>query len=108
MTGCSNFKVNVVEDHEQSQAHIHATSVRLAKEKPRETPAYKMLTKMKEHEVETLKVLFRNANAIGKKCRPLRDFTWMAELDQMKGIGKIGDGYKNDKAACIHKFHLQC
>lgn len=41
-----------------------------------------------------LRNFFRNSQAIAKTSRPLSDFTWIARLDEKKGID-VGQTYRN-------------
>jgi hypothetical protein len=71
VTGCENFK---------------------------KSTAGQTLIKLKSHERDRLRVLFRNAHAVAKKNRPLTDCIWMAELDEAKGLLPKNSTYRNSKA----------
>ena len=44
--------------------------------------------------------LFRNVHALIKKRRPITDFIWMCELDEMKGVD-IWEAYRNEKQVLV-------
>ena len=47
--------------------------------------------------VSRLSILFRNAHALVKNSRPVSDFKWLCDVDQMKNVD-IGPTYRNDKS----------
>ena len=97
VVGCSNLKKSTLVDHQNSQGHkdseLHAEN----RKNPGQSVAEKSIEKINQVAFDRLKHLFRNAHAIAKFNRPFSDFTWMADLDERKGI-VIGDTYRNDKA----------
>ena len=54
--------------------------------------------------MDRLSILFRNAHALAKHCRPFNDFEWMLDADEKKGL-KVGSTYRNDKQC---KNFIQC
>jgi hypothetical protein len=49
ITGCSNFKLSTITDHEKSKGHLdHACHVHNARKKTTETPAHKSLLTLNE------------------------------------------------------------
>jgi hypothetical protein len=43
---------------------------------------------------------FRNVHAMVQHSRPLGDYVWMCELDEMKGV-QLGNTYRNQKSANV-------
>ena len=48
ITGCSNFKLSTITDHEKSKGHLDACDVHNARKKTTETAAYKSLLTLNE------------------------------------------------------------
>ena len=44
--------------------------------------------------------MFRNVHAMVQHSRPLGDYAWMGELDEMKGV-QLGNTYCNQKSANV-------
>jgi hypothetical protein len=99
LTGCSNFRVSAITDHEKSNGHIRATEIKSAKSSNvASSAAGKALLQMREADRQRLSILFRNAHAIMKNNRPLSDYDWLCTLDKAKHQ-EIGSTYLNSKAA---------
>ena len=98
--GCDNFKKDVVTNHEISDIHIKSTEMKVAKENPTETPAFKMIVQLTKANMDKLTILFQNAHAIAKHCRPFKDFSWMVDLDRAKGLPG-NQRYQNDKQCYV-------
>ena len=60
ITGCSNFKLSTITDHEKSKGHLDACDVHHARKKPSETPAHKSLLTLNEKNRKQLDLKFRN------------------------------------------------
>lgn len=54
----------------------------------------KTLQSLNKSVFDKFEKLFRNSHAIAKASRPLSDFTWIARLDDKKGID-VGQTYRN-------------
>jgi len=97
VTGCTNFKVEVLNIHAASDGHkLAVQQKKAAAAKPGETVAKKSIQSLNKAVFDRLSHLFRNAHAIAFNSRPFKDFVWMASLDELKGIN-IGKTYRNDK-----------
>ncbi|XP_052787904.1 zinc finger protein 862-like [Mya arenaria] len=101
LTGCSNLKISAINDHEMSDMHKKAVE----SEKNTSTvdvltssSSGKALLSLKQAERNKLQHLFRNAHAVAKRGRPLRDYKWLCECTEAHGV-KLGDTYKNSQAA---------
>ena len=81
ITGCSNFKLSTITDHEKSKGHLDACDVHNAGKKPTETAAYKSLLTLNEKNWKQLDLKFRNVYAVIKQNRPISDYMWLNELD---------------------------
>lgn len=67
-----------------------------AKNKPPGTSTgEKTLLLLNQAAVDKLCILFRNAHALAKHCRPFTDFVWMSKLDKIKGL-YVGQTYLTD------------
>ena len=56
--------------------------------------AAQIINTINQENLEKLTKLFRNCYAIISKNRPISDFTWQCELDEVKGLD-IGTTYRN-------------
>ena len=102
ITGCQNFRLSAVVDHEKCKSHVIVSDILTAKSATaneiRQSTAGKTLRKLKEADRARVSVLFRNAQAVIKNNKSLRDYSWLCQLDITKGID-IGETYLNSKAA---------
>jgi hypothetical protein len=84
-----------VELHEGSEYHKKATGWLSATQmKAGETVAEKTFDSLKKDVSEKITHMFRTCHAIAKHNRPLADFEWQCELDDVKGI-TLGQTYRN-------------
>jgi hypothetical protein len=60
---------------------------------PNEAPAQKALLKL-----DQVSNLFRNTHALMKHNKNFKDYVWLCDLDEKKGLS-IGKTYRNPKAA---------
>ena len=104
LTGCTNFRISTIEDHETSAMHRNAIAIETAKSALasasdiRATDAGKALMSLKTAEKARIMYLMRNAHAVIKHNRPISDYTWPCMLDRTKELD-IGQTYLNNKAA---------
>ena len=76
--GSSNFKVDVVKEHECSKWHRSACMRLRNRIRPVEqTPAGIALTSLTKAQTKRVRKLMRNTHAIVKKARPFTDYEWM-------------------------------
>jgi hypothetical protein len=98
ITGCSNFRLSAVVDHEKCKSHIAVVDILTAKsvtvDEIKQSTAGKALCKLKEADRARVSVLFWNAQAVIKNNKSLRDYVWLCQLDITKGID-IGETYLN-------------
>ncbi len=95
LNGCSSYKPESIAKHEMTEYHCRALRWFEAKKlPPGESQAEKALLRLNKDIYQKLVPMFRNCHAIGKMNRPLSDFLWLCELDEMKGI-KLGETYIN-------------
>ena len=97
INGCQSYKSESLIYHEKSNAHAVATKCFQAKCEPDSAPAKVALKKLNSQYSEKLRILFRNAQALAKHMKPFRDFTWLCDLDEVKGLN-LGQTYRNEKA----------
>ena len=67
------------------------------------TEGGKALTKLREKDYEQMVIKFRNAHAVAKHDKSFRDFKWICELDEVKGLD-VGAKYITDKS-CKEFLH---
>lgn len=97
--GCQSFKVETVKYHEESRAHQFAVDIHINTVKePSKASASHDLSKLDKETVHKMEILFHNTHALAKNNKSFKDFTWLCELDEAKGLG-IGKTYRNPKAA---------
>ena len=98
--GISNgFKVYTVTSHEESKAHELAVEIYTnTKVQPENAPARHIATKMNKNNITKLVHLFRNVHALAKNHQSLRNYVWLCQLDEMKGVD-IGTSYRSPMAA---------
>ncbi|XP_076079341.1 zinc finger protein 862-like [Mytilus galloprovincialis] len=102
--GTSNFRLEAIQAHENSQQHKTASlvSTRPAAEK---SEAAKAVVKLKAHEYDRMNVLFRNAHAIAKHHLAFKFYPILCQLDKAKGLD-VGETYLNDKKAREFVHHI--
>ncbi|XP_013387851.1 zinc finger protein 862 [Lingula anatina] len=101
VTGSSNFKRGCLSDHDASQGHKDAqTYVENRRAKPGESSAEKCLQNLNQAAFDRLSILFRNAHAIAMHSCSFKQFVWLADLDEEKGL-TVGKTYRNDKQCKI-------
>ena len=99
--GSGNFRKSAIIDHEESLLHVEAqqkinikksgvTGIQMSK-------AGEALKKIKSANRQKVSHLFRNAHAVAVHNRPLTDFTWLGQLDNLKET-ITGQTYINNKA----------
>ncbi|KAH3725667.1 hypothetical protein DPMN_051516 [Dreissena polymorpha] len=90
LTGSTNLKKSAVSDHELSKAHIDATANTAAKCSDSaaiaSSQAGKAMLSLHLSERQRLMHLFRNAHAVGKKGRPITDYTWLCNVTEANGV----------------------
>ena len=85
VTGCHNFKLDIVKGHDLSEGHrIAVDHVKHSAKKVGESPAEKALKQLNVAVFEKLEKIFRNAHAIAKNNRPYSDLKWLCTLDEKK------------------------
>ena len=101
-TGCQNYKKESLSRHAKSQVHLKAVARAAADSVKPGSSQGDIALKMLSKSIRTkMRMLFRNAHAIAKKGRPYTNFTWMAALDEKKGLD-VGQTYRSDK--CCREF----
>ena len=63
-----------------------------------ESSAGKIIIQLNQHIIVKLDKMFRNCHALVIKNRPISDFSWLCDLDDMKGLD-LGLTYRNTNAA---------
>jgi hypothetical protein len=97
--GSSSLKVETINIHEKSQMHQHAMSIQENTiDNPSEAPAVRSTDMFDAKTLPRVALKFRNAHAIIKNRRPFRDYIWLCDLDEAKGLD-VGDTYRNPQKA---------
>ena len=101
-TGYQNYKKASLSRNAKSQVHLKAVARAAADSAKPGSSQGDIALKMLSKSIRTnMRMLFRDAHAIAKKGRPYTDFTWMAALDEKKGLD-VGQTYRSDK--CCREF----
>ena len=74
--------------------HFQASSV--AEQNQLESAGAQALTMLKSHTYQQQEYKFRTAHAVAKKDKSFKDYEWMCDLDQRKGLD-IGARYSGEK-----------
>lgn len=105
LIGCTSYKLDSITKHENSLQHKHTLKMNEGKSKPvEESEARKIISTLNKENFEKLEKMFRTCHALIKNNRPLSDFTWICDLDEVKGYD-LGRTYRNIKSA---KVFIQC
>ncbi|VDH95135.1 Hypothetical predicted protein [Mytilus galloprovincialis] len=103
VTGCTNFRLETIRIHQNSEGHIMNTNKCKAKSVEKldntqtQSEAKRAVLMMNRAAFTKMTFLFRNAHYIAKSNRPYSDFVQLCLLDKAKGID-IGDTYITDKS----------
>lgn len=99
--GTENMKIDAVQKHEISKLHTESRKLNtpsLTSEAASKTQAGKALLQLEQGQMNELRIKFRNAHAVAKADKSLKDYVWLCDLDWTKGLNP-GESYVNDKAA---------
>ena len=99
ISGCSNLRLETIKYHESSNTHLLATNKHANVENPQDAPAYKAKLSLNKAVYAKLSIMFRNVHAINIRARPARDYIWMNQLDECKGLD-IGKTYSSNVHKC--------
>ena len=98
LDGNLKYKLETIESHARSKAHIYSATIHDNRLKPAKAPAVKAMVQLTNETKEKLNLLFRNVHALIKSNKSFRDFKWLCQLDDAKGLYP-GNTYRTDKAA---------
>ena len=89
--GCTSLKLESIKHHEKGNMHLFAAVKNSNEKKPDEAPAMKAKLSLNKLAMDRLTILFRTVHAINLHGRPARDYHWLSELDEVKGldVGKV-------------------
>ncbi|KAK3094070.1 hypothetical protein FSP39_023772 [Pinctada imbricata] len=112
INGCTSYKLDSIIKHEKSKCHQRSVLIQSGKSKPIEkTDAAHVIHSLNRENFNKLEKMFRNCHALVKNNRPLSDFTWLCDLDEMKGLdlGKTyrNKGYANTFIDCIAELEFK-
>ncbi|XP_023933505.1 zinc finger protein 862-like [Lingula anatina] len=97
--GSSSFKLETIKIHERSKGHLISSEMYLNLiEKPAAAPALKAHLNMTKQVRDKMNIKFRNIHAVLKNRKSFRDYMWLCDLDEAKGL-EPGETYRNQKAA---------
>ncbi|CAC5426491.1 unnamed protein product [Mytilus coruscus] len=98
-SGCKSYKLDSIVKHERSKNHEKSVLIEKAKiETKSESKAAKIVQTLNKENFDKLNKMFRTCHAMVKNNRPLSDFNWICQLDEMKGL-HIGNTYRNSSSA---------
>ena len=97
--GCSTMKLYSIKKHEGSNNHLFAAKKHLNETNPKEAPALKAKLSLNKAIYTKLSILFKTVHAINVQGRPARDYLWLNELDESKGLD-IGKRYTTNVNKC--------
>jgi len=99
----NSAKLDSVTKHEQLELHKNASVISKANTTPQKenSCATHALKSWKKASFDQIAIMFRTCHALVLNDRPLSDFNWMRELDEVKGLplGKAYRGNNNNDAA---------
>ena len=95
--GSTNFKRSAVDTHAISNCHDEAIALKKAVKDPEKTNSGRALKMLQNKELDHVKILFRNAQAVARHNLPFTVFPVLCKLDKAKGLD-IGQTYNNEKA----------
>ncbi len=99
VVGSCNLKRDSLVTHEKSEGHRYAHEYTQAKQAKAGTSiAEKALQALNQATFSRLERLVRTAHAMAKNSRPISDFVWLCEVDELKGLD-IGTSYRNSNSA---------
>lgn len=98
------IRIDAVKDHEESKWHKHFTS-KYSLKTHSENLASKCLLQLKRADYDKMAIKFRTAHAIAKHNKSFLDYTFICQLDKMKGLD-VGEQYLNDKSAATMIHHI--
>ena len=102
ISGCVSYKLDSIQKHQKSTGHEKSPLIEKAKnESKAESKAKKIIQTLNtENFQKKLDKMLRNVHAMVQHSRPLGDYVWMCELDEMKGV-QLGTTYCNQKFANV-------
>ena len=104
--GTSSFRIHNLRSHQKNPQHIKcemkkkgiAKTVQQKKADVQQSPMGKVLLKMNEKKMDSLKFLFNSAYAVAKKAKPLAEYELLVEVQSKNGLD-LGDNYLSSNAA---------
>ena len=86
-----NHEIITIAQPDESPVGYHVDADEIAK-----SAAGQSLIKLNRYQKPRLMAMVRNAHALAKYNRPIKDFVWLCELDRAKGTD-VGDTYVNQQ-----------
>ena len=82
--GCKSQKVDSVSKHEKSKVHQKSVAIAAAKSKPaHQSEAGEIVITLKKEIYTKLDTKFRTVHGMIKHNRPITDFKWICDLDEV-------------------------
>ncbi|KAK3103649.1 hypothetical protein FSP39_020745 [Pinctada imbricata] len=94
--GCNSYKADSIVKHESSKQHQQAASIVNGRTE-KVSKASKIIMSMNKDKVDRLTTLFRTCHALVMNNRPLRDYIWLCNLDEINGLD-LGVTYRNENS----------
>lgn len=97
--GCKSYKLDSIVKHEASKIHKKAEETVKNKAKPIEKcDAAQIIFSLNKDIYKKLETMFRTSHSLVLHDRPISDFIWACEVDEMKGLD-VGQTYRNINSA---------
>ncbi|KAG8512669.1 Sperm flagellar protein 2, partial [Galemys pyrenaicus] len=104
--GTDNFRTEFLNAHHLSEAHAKASLMEATSGSPVNRATTELMVRtMSKVTLGRVENLFRSCHAIAKTGRPLKDFIWMCNLDDMKGVD-IGPVFRTNKSARTFTYFI--
>ncbi|XP_076772203.1 sperm flagellar protein 2 isoform X3 [Arvicanthis niloticus] len=104
--GTDNFRAEFLNAHHFSEAHAKASLIEATNGSPVNRAATELMVRtMSKVTLGRVENLFRSCHALVKTGHPLKDFTWMCKLDDMKGVD-IGPVFRTNKSARTFTYFI--
>ena len=82
INGTKSYKADAIAHHENSEAHKHAEAIQKnTVDQPDKAPGRDAEKRLNKMHLAKLQLFFKNAHALAKFRKPIRDYTWLCQLD---------------------------
>ncbi len=109
VVGSCNLKRDSLVTHEKSECHRYTHEYTQAKQAKAGTSiAEKALQALNQATISRLERPLQTAHAMAKSSRPISDFVWLCEVDELKGLD-VGTCYRNiNRISEVERQKIEC